>query len=56
MMNSNKRQQILALRDEGKYFASYDEIQRCIAEDWGVCTDPESGISVVSVISGVLFN
>lgn len=50
MMNSNKRQQILALRDEGKYFASYDEIQRCIAEDWGICTDPESGISVVSVI------
>ena len=50
MMNSNKRQQILALRDEGKYFASYDEIQRCIAENWGICTDPESGISVVSVI------
>lgn len=50
MMNSNKRQQILALRDEGKYFTSVEERQRCIAEDWGICTDPESGISVVSVL------
>lgn len=41
-------QRILALREN--YFASVDERQRCLAENWGVCTNPDSGIAVVSVI------
>ena len=40
-------QKILALREN--YFASVDERQRCLAEDWGVCTNPESGVAVVSI-------
>ena len=43
-----KDQHILALREN--YYASIDERQRCMAETWGVCVDPETGISVVSVI------
>lgn len=40
-------QQILALREN--YFASLDERQRCLAEAWGVCTNPETGIAVVAI-------
>ena len=39
---------ILALREN--YFASVDERQRCLAEDWRVCVDADSGIAVVSVL------
>ena len=46
-MNKNANR-VLALREN--YFASVDEIQKCIAEDWGVCVNPESGIAVVSVL------
>ena len=41
-------QRILALREN--YFASVDERQRCLAENWGVCVNPETGIAVVTVI------
>lgn len=41
-------QRILALREN--YFASVDERQRCTAENWGFCVNPETGIAVVSVI------
>lgn len=40
-------QQILALREN--YFASLDERQRCLAEAWGVCINPETGIAVVAI-------
>ena len=40
-------QKILALREN--YFASVDERQRCLAEAWGVCTNSETGIAVVSI-------
>ena len=40
-------QKILALREN--YFASVDERQRCLAENWGVCVNPESKIAVVSI-------
>ena len=45
-------QKILALREN--YFASVDERQRCLAEAWGVCTNSNNGIAVVSV-SGATF-
>ena len=40
-------QKILALREN--YFASVDERQRCLAEEWGCICNPETGIAVVSV-------
>lgn len=45
-------QKILALREN--YFASVDERQRCLAQEWGVCTNSNNGIAVVSV-SGATF-
>ena len=47
MKNSER---VLALK-EG-YYASVEERQRCLAESWGVCTNPETGLAVISV-SGV---
>lgn len=44
MKNSER---VLALK-EG-YYASVEERQRCIAESWGVCTNPETGLAVISV-------
>lgn len=46
-MNKNANR-VLALREN--YFASVDELQKCIAEDWGVCVNAETGIAVVSVL------
>lgn len=46
-MNKNANR-VLALREN--YFASVDELQKCIAEDWGVCVNAENGIAVVSVL------
>lgn len=42
-----KANNVLALRED--YFASADEIQRCMAEDYGYCIDSNTGICVVSV-------
>jgi len=50
MNNTDRSQQILALRDEGKFFASLEERQRCLAEDFGVCIDSTTGIAAVAVI------
>ena len=44
MKNSER---VLALK-EG-YYASVEERQRCLAESWGVCTNPETGLAVISV-------
>ena len=45
-------QKILALREN--YFASVDERQRCLAQEWGTCTNSNTGIAIVSV-SGATF-
>lgn len=46
-MHSEKADRILALREN--YFASVDERQRCLAEDWGCICNPDNGMAVVSV-------
>ena len=41
--------EILALRDEGRFYASYEERQRRLALSWGSCVNEETGVAVVSV-------
>ena len=46
----NRRQnEILALRDEGRFYASYEERQRRMAISWGSSINSETGVAVVSV-------
>ncbi len=42
-----KENRILALREN--YFASVDERQRCLAEDWTPTINPENGVCVLAV-------
>lgn len=52
-MNNENRQRILALRDEGRYYASSEQLQRAIAKAFGCCVDPEKGVALVTVQGGL---
>ena len=52
-MNNENRQRILALRDEGRYYASNEQLQRAIAKAFGCCVDPETGVALVTVQGGL---
>lgn len=49
MNRTDTRQSILALRDEGRYFANHEEMQKCMAEDWCPNIDPETGLALIAV-------
>ena len=49
MNNADRRQNILALRDEGRYYASSEERQRYLAEAGLPTVNPETGIALVAV-------
>lgn len=52
-MNNENRQRILALRDEGRYYASNEQLQRAIAKAFGCCVDPGTGVALVTVQGGL---
>lgn len=52
-MNNENRQRILALRDEGRYYASNEQLQRAIAKVFGSCVDPKTGVALVTVQGGL---
>lgn len=49
MNNGDRRHHILALRDEGKYYASSVERQKYLAEGWSPTVNPDTGVAVVAV-------
>ena len=49
MNNPDRSQHILALRDEGRFYASGEERQKYLAEEWSPTINPETGIALVAV-------